>query len=532
MSMPPCACQNKIGYTARCLRKRSRDCVREHSRPSLSISLRLTPRLAQPTLGTHLAQGSTDKKSLVLRRNRQAKARTAKLRLLAEFAFGDGGQSVTRYALGNGLTILLLVDKKAPVLSYHTWYRVGSKHETPGKTGLAHLFEHLMFNETKHVPRGHLDRLIESAGGETNAATWVDWTHYQSELPASELPLIVRLEADRMQHLVLRKPQVESEKEVVANERRYRVDDDIEGQVSELLYATVFKRHPYRWPTIGWMEDIQGFTPEDCAQFYRTYYAPNNATLVVTGDFDEEEVLTLVQKHYGKIPAARIPKFKLTPEPPQRSERSLELQRPTPAAKLAIAYRGPSFGDRDYPALALASEVLFGGRSSRLYSRMVRDEEIATDLHGSLAPFSDAGLYEIWVSLRPGRELHEALKVLDEELARICKRGVTDAELQKVKNRMELGFLQGMETAAGKAEQLGFFEVVYGDAQALFGRLETLRTITTDDVKRVANKYFDSRRRTRVAVLPQDSKPAPKERKGRGKRRGEAASASEEGAAA
>jgi zinc protease len=423
--------------------------------------------------------------------------------LLAEFPFGESGQSVTRYALGNGLSLLLLVDRQAPVLSFHTWYRVGSKHEKPGKTGLAHLFEHLMFNETKNVPRGQLDRLIESAGGETNAATWVDWTHYQSELPASELPLIVRLEADRMQNLVLRKPQVDSEKEVVANERRFRVDDDIEGQVSELLYSTAFKQHPYRWPTIGWMEDIEAFTPEDCAQFYRTYYAPNNATLVITGDFDEEEVLTLVQKHYGKIPAARIPKWTPSREPPQRAERSLELQRPTPAAKLALAYRAPSFRDRDYPALALASEVLFGGRSSRLFSRMVRDEEIATDLHGSLAPFADAGLYEIWVSLRPGRNLPEALHVIEQELARLCKRGVSEAELQKVKNRMELGFLQGMETAAGKAEQLGFFEIVYGDAQALFGRLKTLREITPADVQRVANKYFDARRRTRIAVLPQ-----------------------------
>ncbi|MET0391056.1 MAG: pitrilysin family protein [Polyangiales bacterium] len=450
-----------------------------------------------------MAQGSKEKKQLVARLNRQARTRAAKLRLLAEFPFGEGGQSVTRYALGNGLTMLLLVDRQAPVLSFHTWYRVGSKHEKPGKTGLAHLFEHLMFNETKHVPRGQLDQLIESAGGETNAATWVDWTHYQSELPASELPLIVRLESDRMQHLVLRKPQVDSEKEVVANERRFRVDDDIEGQVSELMYATAFKQHPYRWPTIGWMEDIESFTPEDCANFYRTYYAPNNATLVITGDFDEAEVLTLVQKHYGKIPSARLPRFKPTNEPPQRAERSLELQRPTPAAKLALAYRAPSFRDHDYPALALASEVLFGGRSSRLFSRMVRDEEIATDLHGSLAPFSDAGLYEIWVSLRPGRQLPDALRVIEQELVRLCKKGVTEAELQKVKNRMELGFLQGMETAAGKAEQLGFFEIVHGDANALFERLKTLRAITPSDVKRVANKYFDARRRTRIAVLPQ-----------------------------
>jgi len=458
-----------------------------------------------------LADPVSDKHKLVARCNarykalskQSAAARFAKLRVLADFPFGSGGQSVTRYALGNGLTLLLLVDRAAPVLSYHTWYRVGSKHEKPGKTGLAHLFEHLMFNETEHVRRGQLDRLIESAGGETNAATWVDWTHYQSELPASELPLIARLEADRMQHLVLRKPQVESEKEVVANERRFRVEDDIEGQVSELLYATVFKKHPYRWPTIGWMEDIQGFTPEDCASFYRTYYAPNNATLVITGDVEEEQVLSLVQEHYGKIPPAKLPRFEWAPEPTQRAERSLELERPTPSAKLALAYRAPSFRDADYPALALANEIMFGGRSSRLFSRMVRDEEIATDLHGSLAPFSDAGLYEIWVSLRPGRNLPEALEVIDDELGRLCKEGVSAAELQKVKNRMELGFLQGMETAAGKAEQLGFFEVVYGDAQALFQRLEQLRAITRADVQRVANKYFDARRRTRIAVLPQ-----------------------------
>jgi zinc protease len=428
--------------------------------------------------------------------------------LLAEFPFGSGNQVVARYSLGNGLRILLLVDRQAPVLSFHTWYRVGSKHEKQGKTGLAHLFEHLMFNETKNIRRGQLDRLIESAGGETNAATWVDWTHYQSELPASELPLIARLEADRMQHLVLRAPQVTSEKEVVANERRFRVDDDIEGQVSELLYSTAFKQHPYRWPTIGWMEDIEGFTPEDCAQFYRTYYAPNNATLVIAGDFDEEEALALVQTHYGKIPASRLPRYKPPVEPPQRSERSLELQRPTPAAKLALGYRAPSFREKDYPALAIASEVLFGGRSSRLYSRMVRDEELATDLHGSLAPFADAGLYEIWVSLRQGRQLPDALRVIEQELGRLCKHRISEAELRKVKNRMELGFLQGMETAAGKAEQLGFFEIVYGDAAALFERLVQLRAITPDDVQRVANKYFDARRRTRIAVLPESGAAA------------------------
>ncbi|HEX4353744.1 MAG TPA: pitrilysin family protein, partial [Polyangiales bacterium] len=339
---------------------------------------------------------------------------------------------------------------------------------------------------------------------ETNAATWVDWTHYQSELPASELPLIARLEADRMQHLVLRKPQVTSEKEVVANERRFRVDDDIEGQVNELLYATAFERHPYGWPTIGWMPDIESFTPEDCERFYKTYYAPNNATLVIAGDFEEEEVLTLVQKHYGKIASARIPRYAPPEEPTQRRERFLELRRPTPAPKLALGYRAPSFRHPDYPALALASEVLFGGRSSRLFSRLVRDEELATELHGSIAPFADAGLYEIWLSLRPGRQLDDARKVVERELARLGDKLVPKAELQKVKNRMELGFLQGMETAAGKAEQLGFFEIVSGDAAGLFTRLHELRAVSAEDIRRVAHKYFDPRRRTRIEILPED----------------------------
>jgi zinc protease len=436
---------------------------------------------------------------------------TARPRRLGQFAFGDGGLIVERFALKNGLRVLLLADRSAPVLSYHTWFRVGSKHERPGKTGLAHLFEHLMFNETKHVARGQLDRLIESAGGETNAATWTDWTHYHSELPSSELPLIVRLEADRMQHLVLRKPQVVSEKEVVANERRYRVDDDIEGQVSETLYATAFTRHPYHWPTIGWMADIEGFTPKDCEQFYESYYAPNNATLVIVGDLDPVAALELIQDHYGKIPAARLPRYSPPREPPQRRERSVQLERPTPAPKLALGYRAPSFRDKDYPALALANDVLFGGRSSRLVARLFRDEELVTDAHGSIAPFSDPGLYEIWLSLRPGKDLEHALHIIDEELERLCKKPVTRAELDKVKNRMELGFLQGLETASGKAEQIGFFETVIGDGAALFTRLDELRAVTARDIQQVARRYLDARRRTRITVVPDSGTSAARD---------------------
>ena len=202
---------------------------------------------------------------------------------------------VHRFRLGNGLRLLLLVDQAAPVVSYFTWFRVGSRHEKPGKTGLAHLFEHLMFNETQGLKAGEFDRKLEESGAESNAATWFDWTYYYEALPKDRFGLAVELESERMARLVLREPQVVSEKEVVTNERRMRVEDDPEGTANEILYKTAFTKHPYHWPTIGWMDDIQGFTPSDCEAFYATYYAPNNATVVVVGDVTEEDVLTRVR---------------------------------------------------------------------------------------------------------------------------------------------------------------------------------------------------------------------------------------------
>src|ERR1700677_2752552 len=212
-----------------------------------------------------------------------------------------------RYELENGLTILLLRDQSAPVAAYHTWFNVGSRHEKAGKTGLAHLFEHLMFNETESFKAGEFDKKLEESGAESNAATWVDWTYYHESVPKDRLPLVIKLESDRMHNLVLRDAQVTSEKEVVANERRYRVDDDVEGAASEVLYKTAFTKHPYHWPTIGWLPDILGFTPAHCERFYKTYYAPNNAVIVVVGDVREETVLREVRDAYGPLASSVIP---------------------------------------------------------------------------------------------------------------------------------------------------------------------------------------------------------------------------------
>ncbi len=281
------------------------------------------------------------------------------MQLISEHPFGS---LVTRhYTLANGLGVLLLRDPSAPLIAYQTWFAVGSRHEREGTTGIAHLFEHLMFNQTESHPPGEFDRMIEAVGGETNAATWVDWTYYRDSLPRDELPLVVTLEADRMAHLVLGEEQVESEREVVANERRFRVEDDVDGFLSEELYKVAFTVHPYHWPTIGWMRDIEAITIDDCRAFYRTFYAPNNATLVLCGDFDEPRALDLIARAYEPIASATIPPDRAPPEPEQHEERRARHAKPVTADKLRIGYKSPPLASPDYAALEVASEILFGG---------------------------------------------------------------------------------------------------------------------------------------------------------------------------
>jgi zinc protease len=438
---------------------------------------------------------------LIERLNRGVRKRNAKWTFVRDQSFGDA-LTLRRFRLGNGLTVLTLIDRAAPTVSYHTWFRVGSRHERPGKTGLAHLFEHLMFSATRNHPNGEFDRLMERAGAEANAATWTDWTCYYENAPRDALPLLIELEADRMSNLVLRAPQVSSEKEVVANERKLRVDDDVEGKALELLYDNAFRRHPYRWPTIGWMKDIHGFTVRDCQEFYRTHYAPNQATVVIAGDFSEHKALSLVQKHYGGMASARAAAApKPVKEPAQRAERVFQLTAPTPTEKLLVGYRAPSFSDPDTPALVIANEVLFGGLSSRLHRLFCLDEEIALSVRGSIAPFVDPGLFEMWIFLRDGKRKEDALGLLDREIDRLGSDGPTPAELDKAINQLELSFLHSMETVGGKAEQIGFYETVANDGAAVFDRVAAYRGVTGDAVKRAVTKYLRPSRRTRVEIL-------------------------------
>lgn len=418
------------------------------------------------------------------------------------YQFGE--LTISKITLDNGMRVLLMPDHSAAVISLQLWYGVGSRHETPGKTGIAHLFEHLMFNQTEHVPAGEFDRLMEAAGGDTNAATWVDWTYYRDSLPADQLDLALRLEAERMQYLTLEDAQVESEREVVTNERRYRVDDDVDGFLGEQLFATAFDKHPYHWPTIGWMNDIQQLSIDDCRNFYKSCYAPNNATLVLVGDFDTAQARARLEELF--LPIAKSDLLHLAvappPEPEQTEERRKEFAKPTTIEHSLIAYKAPGQGDPDWVALEMLNEILLGSASSPGYRRLVVDEEMASGVSGYVTPFRDPGLYEIAITAKRGRRALEAEAILMDEIQKLKNTPPSTAQMQKARSRLETSFWSAMETADGKAEALGHYETTLGDYRRLFAIADRMQTLAAEDITRVANRYLQPTQRTVVTAIP------------------------------
>jgi zinc protease len=410
--------------------------------------------------------------------------------------------AVHRFVLGNGLRVLLCEDHGAPVISVHTWVNVGSRFEARGKSGLSHLFEHLMFGETNGYAHGAFDRRLEEAGAESNAATFLDWTMYHESLPRDALPLVLDLEVARFAGLALRDDTVASEKEVVSNERRQRVDDDVDGAVSELLWTTAFPTHGYGIPTIGFMDDIASLTTDDCRRFYATYYSPNNIALVLVGDLEPLGALALVQERYGLLAPSELPVEDVRPEPPQTTERRLHIQKPTETHKVAVGYRGPALGDFDHAPLVVLNEILFGGRASRGYRRFVHEKELATEVRGWVGTFRDPSLYDLYLVGRDAITADTLLAELDAMLAEVVTAPVSEAELERAKARLELGALQGLDTASGKAEQIGFYELVLGDPGALYQRIEATRRVTRADVLRAARRVLDPNARTVILVAP------------------------------
>ncbi len=416
--------------------------------------------------------------------------------------FGADGLVARKHVLDNGLCVILLRDPSAPLVALQTWLRVGSRNETPGKTGMAHLFEHLMFNESEGLAQGEFDRRMEALGADTNAATWVDWTYYRENLPKEHLAEALALEAERFAHLVVRDPQVASEKEVVANERMMAVEDDVEGFLGEELHKRAFTAHPYHWPTLGWMEDIRAFTTDDARRFYRTWYAPNNATVVVVGDLDEDATRELVQRHYGDLDPSELPPDATPEEPPQEGPRRAVFDKPVLADRLLVGWRACTLDHADAPAVKVAVDLLAGGQSSRLHRRLVIETEVASTVQAHAPEFRDPGLIELSVAIQRRRRAAEAEAVIDEEIERLAAGPLDEEELSRARHRLEARLWRGLRPQEGKAESLGHWETTVGDYRRLFSVAAGVQAVGADDVRRVLHRYMAPDRRTTVIAEP------------------------------
>jgi zinc protease len=438
-----------------------------------------------------------------------------------------GRLTVRKWRLGNGLVVLTVPDPSATSVSYVTTYRVGSRDEDAARheTGLAHLFEHLMFTQTRGSAAGAFDRTIEAAGGSSNAATDYDCTAYTDEIPPEVLGQIITLEADRMVNLDLLARQVASERDVVVEERLSSVEDSVDGKLDELMYGQAFRRHPYRWPVIGRMEDIQAFTKDKALGFYRRFYAPNRAVVSVAGRFDETATIALIQSAYGGIEAARQERdvrnvrdlgdgvgvgVEAQLERAPATLVSTSIPSPVPADRLVSGYRAPGLADPDRAAYEVLAEVLAGGPSSRLHRRLIVEAQLASSVLGQVPATRDPGLFAIWVQLTRGHTAEQADAILVAEVARLLETPVEPIELDAARNRLETELWRDLGSSRGRAEMLGHFEVVGGDFRLLLGRAAAYAQVSAGDVVRVAQSYFGDRARSVVIARPTPSRnPAP-----------------------
>lgn len=415
-----------------------------------------------------------------------------------------GAQVVKRYICEkNGLKLLLLPDPSAPIISYQTWYDVGSADETPGKTGLAHFFEHLMFTQTARHGPGVFDRMIESCGGDTNAATWLDWTYYRDSVPASELGLAVGLEADRMDGLVLTRDIVESEREVIINERRERVDDDVDGFLDEQLMHLAFGGHPYGWPTIGWMQDIENLSIDDLRVFYRRFYAPDKATIIVVGDFDEAAALRTIGENYAHLEPGDQQAATGSAPVPSPTARRIEFNKPVAADRALYGWTTPGQGTREWAVLELVSHILSGGPSARLHKRLVVEDELASSTSCSMLPLKRAGFFEVAVHSNSDHDVSDNESAVDEIMDDLRSALVSPEELEKAKLGMLTDFWSEMTTADGKAESLGHHELVCGDFRELMAFPDVISSVTADEIRNVCESLLAPDQRFAVTASPE-----------------------------
>ncbi len=409
---------------------------------------------------------------------------------------------MTEKVLPNGLKVLLKEEHKSPVVTFQVWYRVGSRNERLGKTGISHLLEHMMFKGSKKYGPKQFSRTVQRNGGNDNAFTSRNYTAYFENLAADRLEIALDLESDRMRHLLLDPKDFLSEREVVKEERRMRYEDDPTSTMVEQMMATAFSAHPYQWPVIGWMADLDNLTREDLVEHYRTYYAPNNATIVVAGAFETKKVLGLIEKYFGRIPRGPAAPKVGAVEPKQLGEKRVTVRREAELPAIFAGYKTPTLRHPDSHALNVLQAILSSGKSSRLYRSLVYEKQIALYAGGDYDDVAvDPSLFYLYAGVMPGRSPAEVEQALYAEIERFKSEPVTDEELQKAKNQAEASFIMGQDSVFYQAMLLGQFETV-AEWRLLEGYLDGIRSVTKNDVQRVARTYFTEENRTVGTLVP------------------------------
>jgi len=413
------------------------------------------------------------------------------------------GLEATVATLPNGLKVILVEDHSAPVVSRWTFYRVGSRNERPGITGISHFIEHMMFNGADKYGPKEFDRVLESNGGYSNAYTGNDLTAYFEDASSDILELCLDLDSDRMRALAFQPELVETELAVVREERRLGNENSVDGTMYEELNALAYQAHPYGWDVVGWMSDLKGITRDDAVAYWKSYYAPNNAILIIVGDFEPQETLSRVRRYYEDIPAQPPTPPVRTREPEQKGERRAEVRMPAELPGFLVGYHIPSVTAPDICALDILQYVLTDGESSRLHRKLVRDLELAVYVYSSAQWRVDPGLFILAAKMQPGQDTAAAERAIYAELEAIAQAGVTAAELDKAKSRLLANLYRSIETVNGRADAIGTYEIYFGDYQELFRIQDRYAAVTGDDVKRVAGQYFSARNRNVVTLVPE-----------------------------
>jgi zinc protease len=405
--------------------------------------------------------------------------------------------------LPNGLTVVLSEDHSTPIVHLGVWYHVGSKNEKKGRTGFAHLFEHMMFKGSKNVGPEEHTSVIASVGGQSNAYTTDDETVFWETLPSQYLPLAAWLEADRMASLRIDKDTFINEREVVKEERRMRVDNQPYGRLNEIIYDQAFTTHPYKHPTIGSMADLEAASIDDVREFYDTYYVPENATVVIVGDFDTAEAKAIVTQYFGRVPKAAHPVPRDIPrEPPQTREKRVTLEQPWPLPAVVVAYHITYDGNPDSYPLHIASKVLSDGQSSRIYQKLVYERQLAVTAFGGANLIEDPNLFYAVAIVQPGQSPDTAIDALIAEIEKLKVEPISDRELQRAKNQFARDYILNRESNQQKALQLAHAVVIHDDITTADGEFEIFEHTTAADVQRVAQAYFNQSNRVVITIMP------------------------------